>query len=164
MKQTLINWIASDKVRMQALRIARELELPDWSLAAGFVRNLVWDKTHGYQVASPLNDIDLIYFDPSSPSESTDKALESKLLQHSCFPWSVKNQARMHQRNNDLPYQSSTDAMRYWPEVETAIGAWLNDSGSVELITPFGLDALFSKTVTINKYFFDIHNLLPYFL
>lgn len=34
----------------------------------------------------------------------------------------VKNQARMHLRNGDRPYQSATDAMRYWPE--TATGSW----------------------------------------
>ena len=42
--QTLI---ASDAGRMRVLRIVRELGLPDCWVAAGFVRNCVWDHAHG---------------------------------------------------------------------------------------------------------------------
>lgn len=54
------NWLSSDPERMEALSIAARLELPDWCLAAGFLRNLVWDKLHGFSSATALNDIDLI--------------------------------------------------------------------------------------------------------
>ena len=37
-------WISQDGQRMAALEAARHLALPDWCLAAGFVRNLVWDR------------------------------------------------------------------------------------------------------------------------
>lgn len=150
MKRSLIRWIHSDKYRMGALKAARNLNLPDWCLAAGFVRNLVWDKLHHYQQATQLNDFDLIYFDLEAISEEKDRALESSLCKHSELPWSVKNQARMHHRNNDLAYQSTQDAMRYWPEIETAVGARLNQNNDIEIIAPFGLYALFNNTITIN--------------
>ena len=55
-------WLVNDSQRMQALHIAGSCNLPDWCLAAGFVRNLVWDQLHGYPQPTPLNDFDFIYF------------------------------------------------------------------------------------------------------
>ena len=143
-------WISEDAMRMQALFIARSLGFSDWCLAAGFVRNLAWDKVHGYGHATDLNDIDLIYFDPDHASEEADKELENKLKAISDFPWSVKNQARMHKRNSDSPYASTEDAMSYWVEVETAVGATLNESNDIEIVAPFGIDVLFEYTITPN--------------
>ena len=143
-------WISEDAMRMQALFIAGSLGLSDWCLAAGFVRNLAWDKVHGYSRATALNDIDVIYFDPDKASEEADKALESRLNEISDFPWSVKNQARMHERNSDNPYASIEDAMSYWVEVETAVGASLNESNDIEIVAPFGIDVLLEYTITPN--------------
>jgi hypothetical protein len=61
--------------------------------------------------------------------------------------WSVKNQARMHQRNADEPYRSAVDAMSYWPETATAIGVRLSDRSVIEVAAPFGLDDLFELAV-----------------
>ncbi len=61
-QQQIIQWIEQDEMRMLALRTARQLTLNDWCLAAGFVRNLIWDRLHGFSHSSPLNDIDVIYF------------------------------------------------------------------------------------------------------
>lgn len=143
-------WISEDAMRMQALVSASSLGLSDWCLAAGFVRNLAWDKVHGYSRTTALNDIDLIYFDPDKASEEADKDLESRLKAISDFPWSVKNQARMHRRNSDSPYASTEDAMSYWVEVETAVGATLNESKDIEIVAPFGIDVLFEYTITPN--------------
>ncbi|MCT8504744.1 nucleotidyltransferase family protein [Chromohalobacter moromii] len=143
-------WIEQDAERMEALSIAADLCLPDWCLAAGFVRNLAWDKLHGFSAATALNDIDLIYFDPKDITEARDRRIEAKLRSTSAFPWSVKNQARMHERNVDDPYTSTTNAMSYWVEVETAVGATLNDNREVVLVAPFGVEALFNFTITLN--------------
>ncbi|MGP9566184.1 nucleotidyltransferase family protein [Halomonas sp. AOP5-B2-8] len=143
-------WILEDSMRMQALFIASSLGLSDWCLAAGFVRNTVWDRVHGYSCATALSDIDLIYFDPDNTSEETDRGLEQQLKTISDFPWSVKNQARMHIRNSDSPYASTEDAMSYWVEVETAVGATLDDSGEVVIVAPFGVEPLFNYSITLN--------------
>lgn len=143
-------WIANDPVRMRVLSAAASLGLSDWCLAAGFVRNLVWDKVHGFSQPTDLNDIDLIYFDPIEASESRDRKLERELASVLDAPWSVKNQARMHKRNGDRPYTSTSDAMSYWVEVETAVGAALSNAGDILLVSPFGFDTLFDFTVTIN--------------
>lgn len=153
--QQIIQWLQADPYRMQALHTARELKLKQWCLAAGFVRNLVWDQLHGYLSPTPLNDIDLVYFDKLDISEQSDLQREALLfgkqtVQGVCLPWSVKNQARMHLRSGRPPYSSTEDAISHWVEIETAIGARLTEKGDIELVAPFGLDALFALTVTLN--------------
>lgn len=144
-------WIKEDGERSEALALASSLYLDDWCLAAGFVRNLVWDKIHRIDSSTPLNDIDLIYFNADDCSEKTDRAYEDYLKSVSDYPWSVKNQARMHVRNRDSPYSSTADAMSYWVEVETAIGAKLSTDFDIELVAPFGFSSLFSSTISINQ-------------
>lgn len=151
MEATLINWLEADPDRLAALHLAARLNLNDWCLAGGFVRNLAWDRLHGYPVPTPLADIDLVYFDRSDTNPEKDARLEEGLRSVSGLPWSIKNQARMHIRNGDPPYLSTSDAMRYWVEVETAIGARLDTATArLELVAPFGIAALFASTITPN--------------
>ena len=150
-EEQLKKWIKEDSERMEVLYLAAELRLPDWCLAAGFVRNLAWDKMHNFSSATPLNDIDLIYFDPKDIGKARDRVIEDKLSGISDFPWSVKNQARMHERNLDKPYTSASNAMSYWIEVETAVGARVDDNGEVTIVAPFGVEPLFNYSITLNN-------------
>ncbi|MBX7483320.1 nucleotidyltransferase family protein [Qipengyuania qiaonensis] len=54
----------------------------------------------------------------------------------------MKNQARMHGRNADRPYQSVAEAMRYWPETATAIAVRIDCTGLIEVNAPLGLEDL----------------------
>ncbi|MCK0746800.1 nucleotidyltransferase family protein [Chromohalobacter nigrandesensis] len=144
-------WLASDPMRMEALAIASEQKLPEWCIAAGFVRNLVWDNLHGLSSATDLNDVDLIYYDPRDCSESRDREIENDLKSVSTLPWSVKNQARMHERNSDTPYISTKDAMSFWVEMETAVGAALDEGGEITIVAPFDVERLFDFTITLNS-------------
>lgn len=147
----LVTWIESDPWRMQALHSVSELGLDDWCIAAGFVRNLAWDHLHGYTRPTPLNDLDVIYFDAENITRDSDTEFEQRLLAAVPYPWSVKNQARMHARNGDKPYRDTAHAMSYWVELETAVGASL-DGNNVQLVAPFGLEPLFRNTITINSW------------
>jgi len=140
--------IAADRARMGVLKQVRELGLPDCWVAAGFVRNAVWDHLHGFS-ASPLpQDIDVIWFDPADATPERDAVLEGALRNlDRTLAWSVKNQARMHARNADLPYRSATDAMRHWPETATAVGVRLAPGGAIDVAAPYGLDDLFQMVV-----------------
>jgi hypothetical protein len=53
----------------------------------------------------------------------------------------------MHTRNGDAPYQSATDAMKYWPETATAVAARCNAAGNIEISAPFGLDDMFEGVI-----------------
>jgi hypothetical protein len=63
------------------------------------------------------------------------------------IPWSVKNQARMHIRNDDPPYLSSTDAISQFPETPTAIGVGFNNKDEVILTSPCGVHDLVNLVV-----------------
>ncbi|MBP6520262.1 nucleotidyltransferase family protein, partial [Shewanella sp.] len=59
LEHQLLEWIAQDCERVRALELALQCakvhSMPQWCLAAGFVRNLVWDRLHEFEL-SPLND------------------------------------------------------------------------------------------------------------
>ncbi|MCH1928903.1 nucleotidyltransferase family protein [Shewanella sp. A25] len=178
LSKLLIDWITQDRARMQALEWAYQCvklySMPQWCLAAGFVRNLVWDRLHGachqedaqgysqadFQGPSQsnchedcvLNDIDLIYFCPLDTRPERDLEIEAYLKQLApALPWSVKNQARMHLKNQDNPYTSCEDAMSHWPECETAVAVTQDvESGEMKILAPFGLGSLFSLQLTHN--------------
>ena len=60
--KTIEAMLRRDKQRMRLLQAVRALQLPDCFIAAGFVRNMVWDALHDYPL-TPLNDVDVIYYD-----------------------------------------------------------------------------------------------------
>ena len=151
-EELIREWMEGDPERMRALRVACEQNLPDWCIAAGFVRNLVWDKLHGFETPTPLDDIDLVYFDPLNTSPEHDQAIERQLRDAGPgLPWSVRNQARMHERNGDAPYRSTLDALSYWVEQETAVGVRLEGAGRIEIMSAFGLEGLFAMRITPNR-------------
>jgi hypothetical protein len=128
---------------MAMLDALASLDLPDAWIAAGVVRNAVWDAQHDYRHSTPLTDVDVIWFDPAHASEAEDRRLEQRL--RDLLPataWSVKNQARMHRRNADPPYASCLDAMRHWPETATCVAAHLTRGGTMELAAAYGFDDL----------------------
>lgn len=59
-EQYILNLIKSDDLRMNALHVVSQLDLPGWLIAAGFVRNLIWDEL--FNLTTDLNDIDVIYY------------------------------------------------------------------------------------------------------
>ena len=108
---------------LRDLELVKSLNLPNWYIAAGYIRNQVWDVLHGMKSSQAFNDVDVIYFDVDDNREETEKKYEIQLRALDAnINWSVKNQARMHLRNNEDPYSNVEDAMKRWPETATAIG------------------------------------------
>ena len=143
----LTNLIKNDNCRLDILRVVESLELPDCYIGAGFVRNLVWDHLHGFS-STKLNDVDIIYY---SPEDVDERATYTLLGTYSTrYKWDLKNQARMHKQNGDPPYISTEHAMYFWPEYETAIGVRLTKNNEFKIISPFGIDSLFSGLITRN--------------
>lgn len=142
-RRFVLDLVAADDWRMTALRQVRALALPDCWIGAGFVRNLVWDKLHEFSEATPLDDIDVLYFDASDRRRRTERELEARLARAAPgYPWSVRNQARMHQRNGDPPYRDTNDAMRFWLETATVVAVRLDDADRLRLAAPHGLGDL----------------------
>ncbi len=142
----LIGWIEQDAATRSMLATLRELGLPDAYLAAGAIRNLVWDRLHGFESRTPLNDVDVVYFDAADPCPLDSEASAERRLSEKMpgLNWQARNQARMHIRNGAEPYGSVVEAMRGWPETATAVGARMEGDGSLSLVCPWGLDDLFA--------------------
>ncbi len=45
----IVELVKQDPIRIEALNCVSELGLPQCYIAAGFVRNLVWDSLHGFK-------------------------------------------------------------------------------------------------------------------
>lgn len=149
----LVHMIRENSDMLADLVSVSLLSLPQSCIAAGYLRNYVWDILHGYELRTPYNDVDVLYYDPSCLEEEVEKEYEAKLRElNPTHNWSVKNQARMHMKSGASPYCSVEDAMLRWPETATAVGVRLDRNGEVELIAPHGLNDLFSLKVRQSSY------------
>ncbi|HBN8235354.1 MULTISPECIES: nucleotidyltransferase family protein [Pseudomonas aeruginosa group] len=150
--QEILALVAADAWRMGLLRALREVGPEDAWIGAGFVRNAVWDRLHGYREATPLADIDVLYFAADELDPRADVAFEAALRRRRAAPWSVKNQARMHLRNGDRPYRDCADALCHWPEACTAVALRLAGE-RLELLAPLGVDDLLALRVRPTAHF-----------
>lgn len=116
-----------------------------WCIGAGAVRSLVWDHLHGFPASTPT-DVDVAYFDPSRvTSEATLKA--TLAARHPDVRWDIVNQAFVHEWSAPCPVvrplTSLEDGLASWPETATAVGVYLDHTGKIGIVAPYGLDDLF---------------------
>lgn len=155
-EQDIIKIIENDPWRMEVLKTLQSLNLPDWIIGAGFVRNPVWDYLHGYEKQTPLTDIDVAYFDSSDLTEETEIKYQNILKEIFDADWSVTNQARMAKINNhNEDYISTEDAIAHWPETATAIGVTILYGDELKLIAPHGIGDLISLKLCMTPEFGD---------
>jgi uncharacterized protein len=135
---------------MDALRVARELDAPDWLVNAGAIRDAVWDAVHGRQVTARPRDIDVAFFDPSDLTPEHDRAIEDSLRARAPhLPWQAKNQAAVHlwyPRTFGMevpPFRCSAEAVATFPETATCVGVRLLADDDMLVVAPHGLDDLF---------------------
>ena len=141
---------------MAILTIIRDLELNDSWLAAGSVRNFIWNLLSEKPAFDRETDVDVIFFDPDVSYEET-LAIENQLKED--FPryqWELKNQVYMHQHSpHTAPYVNSCDAMSKYPERCTAIGLRLHADATVELFAPYGLEDILNFQVRPTPHFLE---------
>lgn len=144
-EKQLIEIIKYDNRILTILKMVESLKLNDSWICAGIIRNKVWDSLNN--ITTPINDIDVIYFDASDTSWEKEKKIEAKLeflLPNE--PWSVKNQARMHLKSGFEPFNSSYDGVAHFPETPTAVALRLRNK-EIEVLAPYGLKDLFEMKV-----------------
>ena len=141
---------------MAILAIIRDLELKDSWLAAGSIRNFIWNLLSDKPAFDRETDVDVIFFDPEVSYEET-LAIENKLRED--FPqyqWELKNQVYMHQHSpHTEPYVNSCDAMSKYPERCTAIGLRLYADATLELFAPYGLEDILNFKVSPTPHFLE---------
>ncbi|WP_240758371.1 nucleotidyltransferase family protein [Lysinibacillus sp. SGAir0095] len=152
-EEKILTIIREDSWMMEILQTVKILDLQDWWICAGFVRSKIWDTIHEFDFRTPIADVDVIYFDPSNVEELEEKQYEEilkSLLPN--IPWSVKNEARMHLRNNCPPYKSSIDAISKFPETATALGVKLDSQDHLILTAPCGIQDVVNMVVKPTPY------------
>lgn len=153
-EKELLELISNNQQLMQVLGIISELPLKDAWLAAGSVRNVIWDEvTHQHHSLSE-SDIDIVFYDPEMTYEN-QLSIETKLNQE--FPdyqWQVKNQYLMHHHSpNTKPYTSSCDAISKYPETATAIAIKVDNEDKLTLFAPYGLSVIVSLEIHPTPHF-----------
>ena len=156
-EEGILKVIEGDTWMMEVLRAARSVNLPDWMIGAGFVRNKIWDYLHGYERREvPTSDIDLIYYDPNNLEEAKEKEIDGILKWKLNANWSTKNQARMHGNHNKRePYKNSFEALSEWVETPTCVAVKLEGDGKLTLLAPHGIDDLVNLIVRPTPAFKD---------
>ena len=144
----IVGLIESEPILMSVLRTVSALDVDDCWVAAGLIRNAVWDHLHGRTVRLvPGADVDVIYCHHGRLGLEQDIELEGRLTSAApAIPWSVHNQARMYERNADPAYLHCEHAISFYPETATAIAARFRDD-KVQFIAPHGADDLLNLIV-----------------
>lgn len=146
-EDTLRAILGADAQRVAALRTLQGLQIPQGAIGAGYIRAAVWDALCGLP-PSPVEDVDILYYDPGDLSWDSETAIERRLhASLPALPWSARNQARMHLRNGDPPYRSVEHAMQHWLETPTCVAVRFDSHDNLEIIAPFGLDDLFGLRI-----------------
>lgn len=98
---------------MKVLGVAAKLNLPDWMIGVGFLRNKVWDHLHGIKrEVAGTRDIDLVYFNPVNLDEEKDQNLSREMERQLGLRWEIVNQAYTHKwHHRDKQYESSEEAL-----------------------------------------------------
>jgi hypothetical protein len=152
----ILSLIENDPWMMSVLIKARDLNLPNWMIGAGFVRNKVWDHLHGFindKVSTA--DIDLIYFDPNGNSEEEDIIFSKQVSEETGLHWEIINQTYTHNWHNRSPYKDTLEALSEWVETPTCIAVSLNNDHSLLLFAPHGIEDLVTLKVRPSPNNFD---------
>ncbi len=136
---------------MAGLRAARDVDAPDWLIAAGAIRDTVWDDLHGRPLTTPPRDLDLGFFDPDDLTPERDAEVEAALRRRAPdLPWDAKNQAAVHLWYPDRfgievqPFRATAEAIATFPETASCVGVRLLPDDEILVVAPHGLDDLFA--------------------
>jgi len=147
-EQDIINLIKSDTWMMNVLGEAEKLDLPDWMIGAGFLRNKVWDYLHNIKrEMGDTRDIDLVYFNSINQDENFDKELSKKMKNKLGIEWEIINQAYAHKwHSRTIPYKNSKEALSEWVETATSVAVNLK-KGELKIIASHGIEDLVNLIV-----------------
>jgi hypothetical protein len=142
----LVRAVRSSGWLMEVLRAARTVDLPDWWIGGGVLRNLIWDGQHGGFDPRGVRDVDLTYYDAADLDPARDEAAEQALAAIAPHVrWDAKNQAAVHLWYPRVfgyavpPLRSMAEAVATWPETATAVAVRLTDDDRIAVCAPLGL-------------------------
>jgi hypothetical protein len=147
---------------VETVERAAALDLPHWWIIGGAIRDVVWQSLSDAPVPPVIKDIDLLFYDPHNLTREHDRQIQRSLAPIAGVSWSVKNQARMHLHNGDLPYICMSEAIYCFPETISTIGIKKGKNEQTIVSTCFGYDDLFSMTFRPTPHFCGKYGLAAY--
>lgn len=124
---------------MLILTAITDLGLKDAWLAAGAVRNYIWNVLSGASGFDTETDLDVVFYNPEMPYEETLAIQESLQQAYPTYAWELKNQVAMYRHSPETTGDASArDAISKYPETATAVALRLVDN-QLELFAPYGL-------------------------
>jgi uncharacterized protein len=145
---TRLQTILSNSPVGDVLPAISQINLSDWWLAGGAVRNTVWREIFGQDCSLTIKDFDIAFFDAAG-DRSQELAAKSALIE--LFPqhqFDVKNQASFARwRSGYQSYTSTEDAISNWLHTATTVGVKLDNQGQWQFFMPYGLDDLFDGVI-----------------
>jgi uncharacterized protein len=144
----LLDRVRSESWLMAALHAVAASGLPEAWIGAGAIRDVVWGQRHGGFDPTTVNDVDVVFFDPSDLSARRDETARQELAQLLDRPWEASNQAAVHTWYHHyfggppvLPFSTVHDAVATWPETASCVALRLTASG-IDVCAPHGLHDL----------------------
>lgn len=144
--------IYADAWMMNVLRAAQEVDLPDWWIGAGFLRNKIWDAMEN-KPSAPTRDVDLVYFNADVVIPDADWSYDERMKRDYPFAeWEIRNQARMHYVNSLPPFTSTADGISHWVETATCIAVKMVGA-ELRFLFCYGTDDLYGLVARPIPYF-----------
>jgi uncharacterized protein len=158
-QQALKEIIYAEPLLMALLEDLREFDLPDWLLVSGAIYNNVWNVLTGRPLMTGVKDFDVFYFDDRDLSYEAEDAIvkqAEKRFSHLPVPVEVRNQARVHLwaprkfGHPVLPLNSSAEMLGRFASKTHSVGVRLGQSDKLDIVAPFGLEAIFAFRIVPN--------------
>ncbi|KRN88499.1 nucleotidyltransferase family protein [Ligilactobacillus ceti] len=153
-EQELRDIIQKQPEFLEICQIVASLHLPEATICAGAVRNLVWDNQTKQPSSLIRNNIDVYY---KNTSESFEKYLTRQALLQQKYPkylWNLNNIALPKRHTNQQYFgKTITETIAHFPEQCSAIGVTPDTLGNFNLVAPYGLNDIFEMKVQPTPYF-----------
>jgi uncharacterized protein len=145
---TQLQIILSNSIIATVLPAIAQLDLPNWWLAGGAVRNTVWRSLFGQECDLFIKDFDIAFFDETGNREQELFAKSTLKTQFPEHEFDVKNQASFGLwRAGSMIFHSTENGITNWLHTSTAVGVRMTKNGEWQFFTPYDLDDLFNGIV-----------------
>jgi hypothetical protein len=160
LEQRLTDILKAAPQLMRVLKMARELDLPDWLVFSGAVYQPVLNQLTGRPSDYGIKDYDLAYFDAADISYEAEDLVIRRVAAAFEEPLKsmveVRNQARVHLwfeakfGETYAPLSCSAEAMARFITPLNAVGVRLLPDDGLRITAPFGLEDLFALRLRPN--------------
>lgn len=139
----VVTSITADPRKLAALRLVRELELPEGAIAGDLVRLAVYDRLHQHPEPTQLRSIDVVYLDADRTEEAVDRSVLLELeAQAPRRPWRVRNLGRARPEARCL-----AEALDVYDATAEAVAVRIDARDELEVVAPFDLRDLIGGIV-----------------